>query len=212
MIMGKSIAEIIMGSYTMQLLFITSVIALALVIERGVYFLKNRFDYFKFVKEIEGILREGDKKKLERIAYSSNTPVHRVLRVAVENLDKNEEELKELLSSQVQEEVARSKKFIDGIATIVAIAPLLGLYGTVVGLIKAFHNIAVTGSGGPEVVGGGIAEALLTTQFGLIIAIPALIFYNYYAKKTEDMEDYLEALASKIVSYRRILWNKMLEK
>ncbi len=212
MIMGKSITEIILGSYTMQLLFVTSVIALALIIERAVYFLKNRFDYFKFVREIEALLRDGDKKKLERIAYSKNTPVHRVLRVAVDNLDRNEEELRELLSSQVQEEVARSKKFLGGLATIVAIAPLLGLYGTVVGLITAFHNIAVTGSGGPEVVGGGIAEALLTTQFGLLIAIPALIFYNYYAKKTEDIEDYLEALASKIVSYRKILWNKMLEK
>ena len=212
MIMGKSIAEIILGSYTMQLLFATSVIALALIIERAVYFIKNRFDYFKFVKEIEALLRDGDRKRLERIAYSKNTPVHRVLRVAVDNLDRDEDELRELLSSQVQEEVARAKKFLGGLATIVAIAPLLGLYGTVVGLIKAFHNIAVTGSGGPEVVGGGIAEALLTTQFGLLIAIPALIFYNYYAKKTEDMEDYLEALEGKIVSYRKILWNKMMEK
>ncbi len=212
MIMGKSIAEIIMGSYTMQLLFVTSVVALALIIERGIYFLKNRFDYFKFIREVEELLREGNKKKLERVAYAKNTPVHRVLRVAVDNLDISEDELRELLTSQVQEEVAKSKKFLGGLATIVAIAPLLGLYGTVVGLITAFHNIAVTGSGGPEVVGGGIAEALLTTQFGLMIAIPALIFYNYYAKKTEDMEDFLEALASKLVSYRKILWNKMLEK
>jgi len=196
----------------MQLLFITSVIALALVIERGVYFLKNRFDYFKFLKEIEEILREGNKKKLERVAYAKNTPVHRVLRVAVDNLDTGEDELRELLTSQAQEEIAKSKKFLGGLATVVSIAPLLGLYGTVVGLISAFHNIAITGSGGPEVVGGGIAEALLTTQFGLMIAIPSLIFYNYYAGKAEDMEDYLEALVNKIISYRKILWNKMLEK
>ncbi len=212
MIMGKSIAQIIMQSYTMQLLFITSIIGLALIIERGVYFLKNRYDYFKFIKEIEKHLRDGDRKKLERIAYSKNTPLHRVLRVAVDNLDAEEDELREVLSSQVQEEVAKSKKFLTGIATVVAIAPLLGLYGTVVGLITAFHNIAVTGSGGPEVVGGGIAEALLTTQFGLIIAIPALIFYNYYAKRAEDMEDSLDAFANKLVSYRKILFNRMLKK
>lgn len=212
MIMGKSIAEIIMGSYTMQLLFITSVIALALIIERGVYFFKNRYDYFKFIKEIEGYLRNGDRKKLERIAYSKNTPLHRVLRVAVDNLMVGEDELRELLTSKVQEEVAKSKKFLGGLASVVAVAPLLGLYGTVVGLITAFHNIAITGSGGPEVVGGGIAEALLTTQFGLAIAIPSLIFYNYYAKKSEDMEDFLEALANKLVSYRKIFLDRMLEK
>ncbi len=211
MIMGKSLVEIFRESYTMQLLLLTSIIAIGFIFERSIFFIKSRFDYFKLIKEIEPALRKGDARKLERLAYTGKSPVHRVLKAAIDNSNLNDTELSELLSSAVHEEIAKYHKFLSALATVVAIAPLLGLYGTVVGLIKAFHNIAVTGSGGPEVVGGGIAEALLTTQFGLLIAIPSLIFYNYFAQRADDVEEYLNAFTEKILSYRKVVWNKKLD-
>ncbi|MEO0084701.1 MAG: MotA/TolQ/ExbB proton channel family protein, partial [candidate division WOR-3 bacterium] len=81
------------------------------------------------------------------------------------------------------------------------VATLLGLLGTVTGLIKAFHNIAVTGSGGPVVVSAGIAEALITTAFGLLIGIPSLLFYNYFVKKAADMTLNLESAQEKLLLF-----------
>ena len=88
------------------------------------------------------------------------------------------------------------------LSTIVAISPLLGLLGTVIGLINAFYSIVVTGSGGPEVVAGGIAEALLTTAFGLIIAIPALVVRNYFFNKANEAVIQAEVLIKEIVAWR----------
>jgi biopolymer transport protein ExbB/TolQ len=83
--------------------------------------------------------------------------------------------------------------------TLANVATLLGLLGTVTGLITAFHNIAVTGSGGPAVVSGGIAEALITTAFGLFIGIPTLFFYNYFSKKAADLAITLESTSDRLV-------------
>jgi len=212
MILGKTLLEIFKESYTMQLLLIVSIVALAIIIERAIFYIRHRFNYFKELKIMESSFKKMRLEELKRMAMKKNSPFHNLLRQGLENLQMEEQELRELLNSIVFEERAKFEKFLGGLSTIVAIAPLLGLYGTVVGLIKAFHNIAVTGSGGPEVVGAGIAEALLTTAFGLMIAIPSLVFYNYFVKKTEDTAEYLEALVHKILHYRDKYWQEKLKR
>jgi len=212
MILGKTLLEIFKESYTMQLLLIVSIVALAIIIERAIFYIRHRFNYFKELRIMESSFNKMRLEELKRMAVRKNSPFHNLLRQGLENLQMEEQELRELLNSMVFEERAKFEKFLGGLSTIVAIAPLLGLYGTVVGLIKAFHNIAVTGSGGPEVVGAGIAEALLTTAFGLMIAIPSLVFYNYFVKKTEDTAEYLEALVHKILHYRDKYWQEKLKR
>jgi len=212
MILGKTLLEIFKESYTMQLLLIVSIVALAIIIERAIFYIRHRFNYFKELRIMESSFNKMRLEELKRMAVRKNSPFHNLLRQGLENLQMEEQELRELLNSMVFEERAKFEKFLGGLSTIVAIAPLLGLYGTVVGLIKAFHNIAVTGSGGPEVVGAGIAEALLTTAFGLMIAIPSLVFYNYFVKKTEDTTEYLDALVHKILYYRDKYWQEKLKR
>jgi biopolymer transport protein ExbB len=87
----------------------------------------------------------------------------------------------------IQAQIAQLKKRVAYLGTIGSTAPFVGLLGTVVGIIKAFRDISVNVGGGPEVVSAGIAEALITTAFGLVVAIPAVIFYNVYVIKIENL-------------------------
>jgi biopolymer transport protein ExbB/TolQ len=92
--------------------------------------------------------------------------------------------------------------------TLANAATLLGLLGTVMGLIKSFHNIAITGSGGPAVISSGIAEALMTTAFGLFIGIPTLFFYNYFTKKSNEQAMALDGVSDRVV----VLFNNIRKK
>lgn len=93
------------------------------------------------------------------------------------------------------------KKGLSTLATIGATAPFVGLFGTVVGIINAFKGMATTGSGGIGAVAGGIAEALVTTAFGLFVAIPAVWFYNYFQNKTDLLDIEMANASSELVDH-----------
>jgi biopolymer transport protein ExbB len=105
----------------------------------------------------------------------------------------------ELMESTILEQRIKMERFLSGLGTIGYVSPLLGLLGTVIGLIRAFTSIAVTGSGGPAVVSSGIAEALLTTAVGLIIAVPVIYFYNYFSKRATDIVDEMESVMRRLL-------------
>jgi len=195
MIVGRSLVEIIKESYTMQILLLVSIVALGFILERVVYFLRIRTNYGALLRKFETLIRSGKFDEARALLSEKDEPLRRVLSVGVDSRELEEETLLDLLESAIIKERRELTRSLTALATIAAIAPLLGLYGTVVGLIKAFNNIAITGSGGPEVVGRGIAEALLTTAFGLIIAVPVLIFYNYFHKKAQDIVSLMESAA-----------------
>ncbi|MEO0097597.1 MAG: MotA/TolQ/ExbB proton channel family protein [candidate division WOR-3 bacterium] len=199
MILGQSLYQIFKSSFVMILLLFLSIIALALIIERLIYFYRNHFKSKETFEKFANYLRKGNIKEAEEYALSLKNPVGRIFLIGLENLHLKNEELKELFIGQIIEEKVKYENYLGGIGTIANGATLLGLLGTVIGLIKAFHNIAVTGSGGPVVVSKGIAEALLTTAFGLLIGIPALFFYNYFSKKANDLSEELESLSQKFL-------------
>jgi biopolymer transport protein ExbB len=90
-------------------------------------------------------------------------------------------------------------KFTTGLATLIAVAPLMGLFGTVDGLIDSFHQIAVTGTGGPEVVGKGISTALVTTWWGLIIAMIGTAVYNYVTNLADQITTRIDSAARRLI-------------
>jgi len=114
--------------------------------------------------------------------------------VVVEGVD-------EAVSRALDVAVINLRQRLTGIATISGVAPFLGLFGTVTGLIAAFRGIAESGSGGIATVSGGISEALVTTVIGLFVAIPALWAYNYFMSKIDVMTIELDNAASRIVSH-----------
>lgn len=199
MILGQPLIEIFKGSIVMCILLVCSVVALALIIERFIYFRKNGFDARKGFIRFGQILRnQGVSAALNYAAQKKNT-LNGLFTVALNNRQLESDNLFEILSGFIIEEKVKFDRYLGGMGTLANAATLLGLLGTVMGLIKSFHNIAITGSGGPAVISGGIAEALMTTAFGLFIGIPTLFFYNYFTKKSSEMAMALDGVSDRIV-------------
>ncbi|HIE05672.1 MAG TPA: MotA/TolQ/ExbB proton channel family protein [bacterium (Candidatus Stahlbacteria)] len=199
MILGQSIVDIFKGSFIMVLLLVASIVVVALVVERFLYFARNGFDARRLYGRFRQVLRNRGPRETMQFIRRVKNPVGGLLQVALENNHLPPDELGEILYSFILEEKVKFDRYLGGLGTMANAATLLGLLGTVIGLIRAFHNIAMTGSGGPAVVSAGIAEALLTTAFGLFIGIPALFFYNYFTKKSNDLATQMESTLDKVV-------------
>ena len=109
--------------------------------------------------------------------------------------DRSKQEIKEAIEDAGIHEIPRLEKNLGILSTIASITPLLGLLGTITGMIIAFESIASSGTGDPRVVAGGISQALLTTATGLIIAIPAIIFYRFLGHKADTSRASIEVYA-----------------
>ena len=199
MILGQSIIEIFKRSLVMDILLVCSIIALALIIERFIYFTKNGFNTRKGYLQFSQILRgQGPNAALNFLNQKKNT-LNVLFTIALNNRHLESNNLFEILTSFIIEEKVKFDRYLGGMGTLANAATLLGLLGTVMGLIKSFHNIAITGSGGPAVISSGIAEALLTTAFGLFIGIPTLFFYNYFSKKSGEMAMELDGISDRVI-------------
>lgn len=197
--MGKPLLDVFRNSFVMIILLLASIAALALIIERLWYFARNRFDADRGLVELRRLLGSNGSQGALDWARTKRHPLGRMFTLALENLALSGDELADVLYSLVLQERVRAERLLGGLGTLANAATLLGLLGTVVGLIQAFGNIAATGSGGPAVVSGGIAEALLTTAFGLMIGIPTLFFFNYFSKKAADNTLKLESASDRLV-------------
>jgi len=182
----------------MILLLLCSIAALTVVIERWWYFFKNQINP-RQEKDLLTYLKNDNYKEAKRYAEGVKNPLGRMILLALDNLNLSPDAVSNLFYSSIMEERIKYERYLSGLGTVANGATLLGLLGTVTGLIKAFHNIAITGSGGPAVVSAGIAEALITTAFGLFIGIPSLFFYNYFTKKANDITMQLESFGERVI-------------
>jgi len=199
MILGQPLVDIFKNSIVMILLLLCSIIALALIVERFLYFVRHSFDTRSGFLRFSQILRAQGTSAALAYANQKKNPLFGLFAVALQNHHLDADNLYEVLSSYIIEEKLKFDRYLGGMGTLANAATLLGLLGTVTGLIRAFHNISITGSGGPAVISAGIAEALLTTAFGLFIGIPTLFFYNYYTKKSNELAMGLDGVSDKVI-------------
>jgi biopolymer transport protein ExbB len=183
----------------MVILGIASILAVALVLERFLYFWRNRFSPSKGLAEYRRLLSTTGREDAIKWSKTQKNPLGRMFMASLEDFSMTGEELADRLISVIGDERLKFERLLGGMGTLANAATLLGLLGTVTGLIRAFGNIAATGSGGPAVVSAGISEALVCTAFGLFIGIPTLFFANYFAKKAADTSHTLEHAAERIV-------------
>lgn len=199
MILGQPLFDLFKNSIVMIILLLCSIIALALIIERLLYFIRNSFDTRTGFLRFSQVLRNQGVNAALAYTRQKKNPLFGLFAVALQNQHLDAENLYDVLSSYIIEEKLKFDRYLGGMGTLANAATLLGLLGTVTGLIRAFHNISITGSGGPAVISAGIAEALLTTAFGLFIGIPTLFFYNYYTKKSNELAMALDGVSDKLI-------------
>ena len=182
------------GGWIMLLIALSSVIALAIFIERYVTLRKIRVNARTFVLQIQNLLMRGRLEEAIKTCKQTPGPIAALTKATLEKYDRPYEEIKEALESAGRAEIYELEKYLGTLGTVAAVAPLLGFLGTVTGMIKAFMKIeSLGGNVAPSVLAGGIWEALVTTAGGLIVGIVAIIFYNYIqgkvAQYVHDMEE-----------------------
>jgi len=162
------------GGPVMYVLLLFSIVALAIMIERFVFLRRARMDIKDFVRRINEALTENKIDEAILICEEHQSPVATVFKAGLKKYRKSREEIEKAIENSGNLEVARLERGLVVLSTIGKIAPLLGFFGTVIGMIMAFESIGRAGLGDPRVVATGISQALITTATGLTIAIPVL--------------------------------------
>jgi biopolymer transport protein ExbB len=170
-----------------------SVLALAIFAERLIRFSRMGSRGAGLAERVAGLLKSGNEAEAEEVALKSNSPTGRVLARAMEVKRKNRAMLETVINNAIDEEVRNLSTYVQALATIGNIAPLLGLLGTVIGMIKAFMVIQeMGGKVNAAVLAGGIWEAMLTTALGLSVALPTMVAHSYVIARIRRYEAKLE--------------------
>ncbi len=193
------------------LLFLLSVWSFGVMIDRALMYSAARKQSRMFVQQVAGALREG--KLDEAISIAERNKKSHIAKVVATGLSEfqsasaqvPDEEVIEAAKRGLERSVAivhaEMKRGLSGLATIGSTAPFVGLFGTVTGIINAFKGIETTHATGLSAVAGGIAEALVTTAMGLVVAIPAVWAYNYFTNKVEAFDVEMENSSMELVNY-----------
>ena len=194
------------GGPILWVLVIISIGAFAVVLERIVFFAVNEKNVgSNFKDEILSLV--ANKKLDEAIALCDTkkscvaTAVKKFLQQAPKGIDVQDYEF--ILKEVTNQEISPYERRLNLLASVISISPMLGLLGTVTGMIRAFTNISKYGAGDAAIVADGIAEALLTTAAGLMIAIPVIVIYNYLNRRLEKMENEIDDVVTNIINIFR---------
>jgi len=178
---------IIKGGPVMAPILLCSVISLAIIVERGLSLRRQRILRYEILQRIEELLRDRKIPEATTLCKRYPSSMTRILLAAILNHDKTRPEIKEIIEDAGRHEVPVLERYLSVLGTIASVATLLGLLGTIAGMIKTFNVIAALGYGHPEALAGGISEALITTAAGLGVAIPTLVVYNYFTSKVDAL-------------------------
>lgn len=197
------------GGFLMYPIFFCSLLAIAIFFERMFYLKSIKTSTRKFGNRIGDLIRKGNINFAITACRKNFSPISQIILAALLKSGGSREEIKETIEDTANQEVVILERNLPILATVGNIAPLLGLLGTVFGMIKGFQVISTMGVGNPEALAEAISEALLTTAFGLSVAIPTIVAYNYLVHRVDrqirEMEatsvEILELLSTKKVTY-----------
>ncbi|MEI6147477.1 MAG: MotA/TolQ/ExbB proton channel family protein [bacterium] len=175
---------LIRGWPVLSALGIMSIIATAVFFDRLIVFMRTKVDAEAFVDALLKLLDEKGRDEAIVHCVEVGHPVGAVCVEALRNAG-NREAMEKAVHNATQRELNKLETLVPLLATVASTAPFVGLLGTVVGIIRAFHDIAAATGGGPEVVAAGISEALVATAMGLFVAIPATMAYNYFVHRIQ---------------------------
>lgn len=181
------ISFFIKGGIFMYPILLCSIIALAIFIERLWNLRRSQVVPLDFVQEMEALTRKGNIPDAVMRCQHNRSSIARILLVGIKNFGKKREIIKEYLEEVGRQESASLERFVEGLGTIAGVSTLLGLLGTISGMIKIFSVISFQTVVNPASLAGGISEALITTYAGLTVAIPSIVMYKYLQSKTNAL-------------------------
>ena len=187
------------GGWLMWPIMLCSIISLAIIAERFWSLRKKRIAPSNLVAQVWQWEKVGhlDKKRINVLRASS--PLGRIMAAGLVNRHHPRDVMKESIEEVGRHVAHQLQRFLNTLGTIASITPLLGLLGTVIGMIKVFAVITTQGVGDPSVLADGISTALITTAAGLSVAIPSLMFHRYFRGKVDDLVMTMEQEALKMV-------------
>ena len=195
------------GPGFMGIVLLCLILGLAIAIERIIYLNLSTSDSKKLTAEVESAMKNGGVNAAKQVCRNTPGPVASIFYQGLDRADESLESAEKAIISYGGVQMGLLEKNVSWISLFIALAPMLGFMGTVIGMIQAFDKIEAAGDMQPSLVAGGIKVALLTTVFGLIVAIILQIFYNYIIAKIDnivnDMEDASISLMDILVSNKK---------
>jgi len=181
------VAYFVKGGFFMYPILLCSIVSVAILLER-LWVLRTRTVIpARFLTDMEHLLRSEKIQEALQLAKDSNSPIARILQNGIRNFGKRREEIKQIVEEVGRREAAYLDRHVETLATIASVSTLLGLLGTISGMIKIFGVIALHTVVNPAMLAGGISEALYTTGAGLAVAIPTIVFYRYLSGRSDAL-------------------------
>lgn len=186
---GKSFFEILsIGGWTLYLLFAISILSVSIIILKIIEFkMKSKTNVDELLLKVKNSLMKGSVTGIVDYCKLLNTPVANTITAGLVRFSEaGDSNIEETMKRTITKETVKLEKYTTILATIGAVSVYIGLFGTVLGIIRSFHDISLAGSGGISVVIGGVSESLIATAAGLCVAIPAVAAYNFFTKAIDN--------------------------
>lgn len=196
------------GGPVMYPLMLASLLMVIIIIERLFMLRQKRIIIPEIINIIDNIQSTYDIELAKNICAKYNGPLPNLIRIGLESESLQKNEIKELIENEGRQEIRNLEKWLGVLETIAVSGPLLGLLGTVIGMINVFKVITAQGIGQASALASGIYQALFTTVFGLIIGIIALIFFNYFTHKAENFVLDIEKNSNRLIYILEKIKNK----
>lgn len=188
------------GGFTIYILLLCSFVSITIIVERYLYYRRrSQASREEFMRKFREELKKGNVKKCLEACEGIDTPFANVAKAGLNFYGHDEKVIAGNMEREIVVETTTIERFTSIVGTIGSVAVYIGLFGTVLGIIRAFRDIATSGSGGINVVISGISEALVCTAAGLCVAVPAVVAYNYFVRRTDNFIKDMEMCASEIL-------------
>ncbi|MBW2256079.1 MAG: MotA/TolQ/ExbB proton channel family protein [Deltaproteobacteria bacterium] len=188
------------AGWVLWLLVFLSVGIIAITVERAIFLLRDGTDRNVLAKAVNAFLRSGSPGDFREQLDQMRGYEARILSAGLEMTEKGPEAMERAMEGTAIAEKLRMERGLSYLATVGANAPFIGLFGTVLGIIKAFHDLSIDTSNASEAVMAGISEALVATAVGLLVAIPAVVLYNAFTRWVRNRAGRSESLADLVVA------------
>ena len=181
-------------------LLLLLIVGLAIIVFKALQLRRKSTVSPALTSKIEQLVLDRNILEATALCKQNNVPMSRVMLAGIVNYEKPESELKEILEEAGRQEIPKIRSYLPALGTIASVAPLLGLLGTVIGMIEVFSTISQEDSVNPGKLAGGISQALITTAFGMVIAMPTLAAYNYFIAKVQTLVIEMEKTSLNLVA------------